>query len=66
MPRLVPTVPVHEHCWPIALVHLAVAVDPTLRQVIAAEAVEDAAKRNVNVVSVILKFEWQVKEVWQA
>lgn len=34
-PKLLPTMPVQRHVRPAALVHVAVAVEPTVRQVIA-------------------------------
>ena len=35
VPKLLPTVPVQRHVFPAAFFHVAVAVEPTLRQVIA-------------------------------
>lgn len=35
LPKLLPTVPLHLQVWPAAFVHVAVAVDPIARHVIA-------------------------------
>lgn len=35
LPKLLPTTPVHRHVLPAAFFHVAVAVEPTFRQVMA-------------------------------
>ena len=52
MPKLLPTVPLQEHVCPLALVHVAVASDPTLRHAIFADAFGTAVKKRIRPIQI--------------